>query len=288
MKKYVISTDSNADLPKEYIDEHNIVIIPHYYDIDGVEYGGELNLTPHEFYDKMRKGATPTTMASNPGVIYDTFTKYVNDGYDILHISFSSALSSGYNNICSGAREVMEENPGSVIEVIDSATVSLCQGMMVMKAATLLSEGCSLKENAAWIKEHINNFCVQFTVDDLVYLMRGGRLSKTSAFIGSIISLKPILVVNSEGALIPCGTVRGRKRSLSTLVDNMKESIDKTGLAPETICIVHGDVLEDAMYVKNLIEKIYDCNIIINTISPSIGSHSGPGALGLIYIGESR
>ncbi len=289
MRDFIITADSNCDLLPEYIKAKNIGIIPHYYDIEGITYGDEINLTPKEFYDKMREGFMPTTTASNPAVIRETFQSLVSRGFDILHISFSSALSGGHSNVVTGAREICEENPEAKIIVLDSLNVSLGEGMVVMKAADLKEEGKTLEETAAWLEEHRLNFCVQFTVDDLFHLQRGGRLSKMTAIIGSMINVKPILVVNNDGALIASSTTRGRRKSLNTIVSNMESQLGRFRDEKNVICVVHADALEDAQYVVNLIkERLHTDNVMVNTVSPSIGAHSGPGAIGICYMGESR
>lgn len=289
MKEFVITTDSNSDLLPSYIKEKNIGIISHYYDLEGITYGEDHLLSAKEFYDKMRAGIMPTTMASNPAVIRETFQNYVNEGYDVLHISFSSALSGGCNNVMVGAQEICEENEGAKIIVIDSLNVSLGQGMVIMKAVAMREQGKSIDEVAAWIEEHKLEFCVQFTVDDLYHLHRGGRVSRATAIVGSMINIKPILVVNNEGQLVSNGTTRGRKKSLATLVDNMLSTMGKYQNEQNVVCVVHGDVEEDANFLVNLIkEKLHIDNIVVNTVSPSIGAHSGPGAIGICYMGEHR
>ena len=230
----------------------------------------------------------PTTMASNPAVIHSTFLKLITEGKEVLHISFSSALSGGCSNVAAGARELCEEYTDAKIIVVDSLNASLGQGLMVMKAVELKESGKEIDEIADWLLQHISNFCVQFTVNDLFHLQRGGRISKVSAFVGSMINLKPILVVNDEGKLVPSGTVRGRKKSLSTIVANMVKEMGEA-VEAETICVVHGDALEEAEYVAKLIKDIVkEANVIINVISPSIGAHSGPGAIGICFWGENR
>ncbi len=289
MKNFVITADSNSDLLDEYIKEKQIGIIPHYYDLEGNTYGDEINLTPKEFYDKMRGGLMPTTMASNPEVIRRTFQGYVDQGLDILHISFSSALSGGCSNVVTGANEICEENPGAKIIVIDTLNASMGEGMFVMKAVQLKEEGKSIDETASWLETHKQEFCVRFTVDDLNHLHRGGRISKTTAIIGSMINIKPILYLNPEGQLVALSTARGRKKSLATICNDMLESMGKYKDSNEVICIAHGDAFEDASYLADLIrEKLPDRKIIINYVSPSIGSHSGPGAIGLCFMGERR
>lgn len=289
MRKFVITTDSNSDLTKEYIRENEIGIIPHYYDIDEVVYGGETELDSKDFYDKMRQGVMPTTMASNPAVILDTFKEYIMQGFDILHISFSSALSGGCSNVMLGAREIQEEFSDCKIVVVDTMNVSLGQGMVVMTAKEMQKEGRTLEETADWIEAHKQEFCVQFTVDDLFHLSRGGRISKATAVVGSVIGMKPILYVNESGALVSLSTVRGRKKSLAALVSNMEERMGAYKEKNHVICIVHGDALEDAKYLEKLVkEKWNTSSVVMNTISPSIGAHSGPGAIGLCFMGEKR
>ena len=289
MKEFAITTDSNSDLLQSYIKEKGIGIISHYYNLEGVTYGEDFVLSTKDFYDKMRQGMMPTTMASNPAVIRDTFQNYINQGFDVLHISFSSALSGGYNNVAVGAMEICEENPEAKIIVIDTLNVSLSQGMVIMKAVELREQGMSIDEVAAWIEEHKLEYCVQFTVDDLFHLNRGGRVSKTKAIVGTMISIKPILVVNNNGELVASGTTRGRKKSLMTIVDNMIANMGQYKVEDNVICVVHGDVEDDANFVVSLIkEKLHTDNIIVNSISPSIGAHSGPGAIGICYRGEHR
>ncbi len=289
MKGFVITADSNSDLLEAYIKEKQIGIIPHYYDLEGVTYGDEINLTPKEFYDKMRGGQMPTTMASNPEVIRRTFQGYVDQGLDILHISFSSALSGGCSNVVTGANEICEENPGAKIIVIDTLNASLGEGMFVMKAVQLREEGKTVDEAAAWLEEHKQEYCVRFIVDDLNHLHRGGRISKTTAVIGSMINIKPILYLNPEGQLVALSKERGRKKSLVSICNDMLNNMGRYKDSDEPICIVHGDALEDAQYLADLIhEKLPARSIIINTISPSIGAHSGPGAIGLCYMAEVR
>ncbi len=289
MKDFIITADSNSDLLGEYIKEKKIGIIPHYYDLEGITYGDEINLTPKEFYDKMRKGLMPTTMASNPEVIRKTFQGYVDQGLDILHISFSSALSGGCSNVVSGANEICEENPGAKIIVLDTLNASMGEGMFVMKAVQMKEEGKSIDEIAAWLEEHKQDFCVYFTVDDLNHLHRGGRISKTTAIIGSMINIKPILYVNPEGQLVAKSTARGRKKSLSTICNDMIDCMGKYKDAEDPICIAHGDAREDADFLAEMIrEKLPSRKLIINYVSPSIGAHSGPGAIGLCFMGEKR
>jgi len=289
MRDFVITADSNSDLLEDYIKDKKIGIIPHYYDLEGITYGDEILLTPKEFYDKMRTGLMPTTMASNPDVIRKTFQGYVDQGLDVLHISFSSALSGGCSNVVTGALDICDENPGAKIIVVDTLNASLGEGMFIMKAVRMKEEGKTIDEVVAWLEEHKQEFCVRFTVDDLNHLHRGGRISKTTAFIGSMINIKPILYLNAEGQLVALSSSRGRKKSLATICNNMIESMGKYKDSDDPICIAHGDSYEDAKYLEELIlEQLPNKTIIINYVSPSIGAHSGPGAMGLCFMGEKR
>lgn len=289
MRDFIITTDSNSDLPAEYINKNQIIVIPHYYDMDGITYGDEVVLSPKEFYDRMRTGSMPTTMASNPAVIDTTFRKIISDGYDILHISFSSVLSGGYNNVSVGAQMILEELPNAKIHVIDSLNASLGQGLLIMKAVSMRNAGNSLGEIVAWLEENKLHYCAQVTVDDLHHLSRGGRLSKTSAILGSMMNVKPILYVDDNGALQALQTVRGRKKSLSTLALNMEERVGSYKDRQDVIGIIHGDAPEDATYLEHIVrEKYPNAEIVINAISPSIGAHSGPGTVGLCFVAERR
>lgn len=289
MREFFITTDSNSDLPQEYIDKFGTVIIPQYYSFEDVVYGDELNMAPAEFYDRMKNGELPQSQANNPAVIEEKFRKVLEKGADIIHVAFSSALSSSYNNVCMVANELREQYPDAKITVIDTLMVSLGESIMVIYANDLKTKGASYEEiveKLEAIKSHIN---AQFTVDDLFHLQRGGRVSKTTAMVGTVLNLKPSMFVNAAGALTASGTVRGRKKSIQGMIDRMKDSL---GDAPDyslPVGIVHANCLEDA---QALAEKVKNetgyKTVIINDISPSIGTHTGPGAMGLLYYGAKR
>jgi len=289
MRDFYITTDSNSDLPQEYIDKFGTTIIPQYYSFGDTVYGDELNMSPAEFYDRMKDDELPQSQANNPAVIEDKFRAILDKNADIIHIAFSSALSGSYNNVCMVARELLEEYTDAKITVIDSLNVSLGESIMVIYANTLKSKGTSYDEiitNLEDFKHHIN---VQFTVDDLFHLQRGGRVSKTTAVVGSALNLKPFLYVTNEGALSSNGTVRGRKKSISTLVDRMVATLEPQTDYTLPVGIVHGNCIEDARVLADMIKsKSKYTNVIINDISPSIGTHSGPGALGVIYYGQVK
>ena len=289
MRDFIITTDSNSDLPEEYIKKLGTVIIPQYYSFGDTVYGDELHMPPAEFYERMKNGELPQSQANNPAVIEDKFRSVLDRGLDIIHIAFSSALSGSYNNVCMVARELEEEYPEARITVIDSLNVSLGETILLLHATELKDKGSSYDEiitDLETYKQHIN---VQFTVDDLFHLQRGGRVSKTTALVGSALNLKPFLTVTDAGTLISDGTARGRKKSIRTLVDRMKDTLEDTPDTSVPVGIVHGNCIEDANTVAELVKSETGfTNIIINDISPSIGTHAGPGALGILYYGKRK
>lgn len=290
MREIIISTETNSDLSQEFLDKNGIMVIPHYYNVEETMYGEEGNcLTIKEFYDEMRAGKKVGTAASNPGVILDKFTEVAKEGKDILHISFSSGLSGGYQNIVNGANEVMEEYPDCKIMVVDTLSASLGEGLMIQLALNLKAEGKSIEEIAKEVEETSLHVSVQFTVDDLEYLYRGGRLSKTSAVLGTVINLKPVLHINDEGKLVALAKVRGRKKSLSAMLDNMEAKLGAYKDKQIFIGIIHGDCEEDALLLKSMVEERFGYkDFMIEPIGPSIGAHSGPGTLGLVFLGDAR
>ena len=289
MKDFRITTDSNSDLPKEYIEQLGTVIIPQYYSFGDTVYGDELHMPPAEFYERMKNGELPQSQANNPAVIEEKFRAILDRGCDIIHIAFSSALSGSYNNVCMVARELSEEYTDAKITVIDSLNVSLGESIMVIYANNLKAKGASHDEVVSAIEEFKNHINVQFTVDDLFHLQRGGRVGKTTAVVGSALNLKPFLYVTSAGTLSSDGTTRGRKKSLRTLVERMKATLSEDTDYSLPVAIVHGNCFEDAKAVANMVkEETAFTDIIINDISPSIGTHAGPGALGLIYYGQPK
>lgn len=271
------------------MEAHHTTIIPQYYSFGDTVYGDERNMPPSEFYERMKGGALPGSQANNPAVIHEKFEALLKDGFDILHVAFSSALSGSYNNVCVTARELLEDYPDRKIIVIDSLNVSLSEAIMVMRGDLYKADGHTLEETAAFLEEFKTHMNVQFTVDDLFHLQRGGRVSKTTAIVGSALNLKPFMFVNAEGKLSAAGTVRGRKKSLRTLVDRMKATLYENCDTSIPVGIVHGNCPKDAELVAGYVRSETGfTNIIINDISPSIGSHAGPGAIGILYYGKEK
>ena len=288
MKDFIISTDSTADLPQSYLKENNIALHPLYYIVGGKEYGfGISELSPKDFYESMRNGKMPTTSSSNPEYITNLMKKQIGRGYDILHISFSSGLSCSYNNAAVCARNVMEEVPNANILVVDSLCATVGQGLIVHRAVQLKKQGKTMEEIAEWIKENRQHIVHQFIVDDLFHLVRGGRLSKSTAFFGTALRIQPLLYLDHKGRISNIGKVRGRKKALNTLADNIEEKIK--GFELDTVFISHGDCIEDAIYLADRIKNKYGIeNIMVNDICPTIGAHTGLGTVVVSYFGNER
>ena len=286
---YVITTDTCCDLPKDYLKEKEIEEVSLYYNMNGSVYGNDQEMDIKEFYDRMRGGEMPTTMAANPEELEEMFEKYLSVGKSVLHLAFSSELSSSCGNAMVAARELNEKYTDNKVIVIDTLAASLGQGLMVYKAEELRQNGKTIDETATWLEENKLHFCHQFTVDDLNHLYRGGRVSKLTAVAGTIIQIKPILHVSDEGKLVPIGKARGRKKSLTALVDNMQRTMGSYRDKNDIVFISHGDALEDAEYVANLVKERFGIEkFLINPVSPTIGAHSGPGTIALFYMGEKR
>lgn len=289
MEKYLITTDNMTDLPDAYRQEHGLPMMSLTYLMDGVTYTAENSLSSEEFYKKMREGCMPTTSQVNPEEAKEKLKEFLQINKNIIHIAFSSGLSGTFNSVRLAASELMEEQPDCRITVIDSLAASMGEGLLVHKALEKQASGADYEEMTAWLEEYRYHVCHNFTVDDLFHLYRGGRVSKTAAVLGTMINLKPVLHVDDEGHLIPLSKVRGRKKSLHILVDNMEKQMGAYRGENDTVFISHGDCYEDAVYVKELVQKRFGIEkFLINPVGPTIGAHSGPGTLALFFIGEKR
>ncbi len=288
MMDYIISADNMGDLPESYIQEKQISLMSLSYMIDGETYNQENSLPSGEFYDKMRRGSMPTTSQVNPEETRKILENMLEKSNHIIHIAFSSGLSGTYNSTRLAAQELMEERDCR-ITVIDSLCASLGEGLLIYYAVALREAGKSYDEVVEWLEGHKLNICHDFTVDDLFHLYRGGRVSKAAAVIGTMISLKPVLHVDNEGHLIPVSKVRGRKKSLLALVDNMEKKIGSWKEKNDIVFISHGDCIEDAEFVREQVEERFGIHrFIINPVGPTIGAHSGPGTVALFYLGDMR
>lgn len=290
MARFIITTDSTCDLPESYLKEHDIDVHPLYYRFGEDVYGDDKQLTHKEFYDRMRAGEMPTTMATNPTRSYEIFENRIKNGEkDILHIAFSSGLSSSCQNAVIAANEVKEAYPDANIIVIDSLSASLGEGLVVYKAVQMMEEDESIEEVADYVRNLLLHVAHHFTVDDLFHLYRGGRVSKATAIVGTIAGIKPNLHVDDEGYLKPLSKVRGRKKALTALVDTMEKTMGSYKDQNDVVMIGHDDTCEDAQFVADLIKERFGINnIVMNTICPTIGAHTGTGIIALFFLAEAR
>ncbi|MBU3210622.1 DegV family protein [Clostridium algidicarnis] len=285
----VIITDSSCDLPLDYINDAKVSflgLISNFKGNDYVEDFGQ-TLSYKAFYDGVRNGEMPTTSQINSYRFFEEFEKHVKENKSIIYLAFSSALSGTYNSSLIAKSEILEKYPDADITIIDTRSASLGVGLIVYHAYEMLNNGSSKDEIISWVEDNklkVNHF---FTVDDLNHLKRGGRISPTSAFVGTILDIKPILYVNDLGELIPFTKVKGRKKAIRTLFDNFKDRV--VNPEDQIIFISHGDCLDDALFLKSLIEKEFKVKgFKINFVGQAIGSHSGPGILTLFFIGNNR
>jgi DegV family protein with EDD domain len=285
----IIITDSNCDLPEEYLRENNIPVIPFHFNLNGEDYEDNFgkSISYKNFYDELRKGAMSTTSQISPYTYEEYFRKYVNKGCSIIYIAFSSALSESYNHSLLARENVLQEFPSADITVIDSKAASVGQGILVQKTVDMFKDGKTNKEIIIWLESNKMKVNQWFTVDSLDYLKRGGRLSATSAYLGTMMNVKPVLIVDKDGKLSPVKKVRGRKKAISELFNELKNTA--TNINEETVYISHADCLEDAQYLQDLINnELTVKEVVINNLGPIIGTHTGPGLLCLAFMGQER
>jgi DegV family protein with EDD domain len=287
---YKIITDSTTDLPAGLADDLGLHIIPMRFTIDGRDYlntPDEKDLPSHDFYEMLRAGKTSVTTQINGETFKDEVRPYLDSGLDILYLCFSSGLSSTFSSILFSSEDLREKYPERKIIIIDTLAASMGEGLIAYHAALCQKQGMDIEEAAAWVENNKLRLAHWFTVDSLNHLKRGGRVSGSAAFVGTMLSIKPVMYVDNEGHLIPFEKVRGRRNSLDALVAHMeKTAVDPSG---QTVFISHGDALADAQYVEKLIrERMGVKTTYINPIGPVIGTHSGPGTVALFFLAEKR
>ena len=307
--KFEIITDSSANLTDTLIEKYDLKIISLSYFIGEEEYlsykeGVKTDYS--EFYARIRKKEEARTSLANYEECMRVLRPIAESGRDILYIGFSSALSGTFQNVSNCMQELRTKHPDQKLLCVDSLSASMGEGLLVYHALELAQRGATIEETLEWVENHKMNICQWFTVDDLFFLKRGGRLSGAAALAGSLLEIKPILHIDEEGRLVMVSKVKGRKKSLNALVQHMGlDLIDHrrniTGLCiqllqetvvkikPQKIFIAHGDCLEDAQYLADGIKaKLGLEDIEINYVDPVIGVHSGPGTIALFYYGKTR
>ena len=288
MKDFVIMTDSCCDLSGEMADQLGLAVLPLTVVQDDVEYKNYLDhreLDPKDFYSRIRAGSMGSTSAVNVDTFKNAMEPILKEGKDILCLSFSGALSTTYQSAVIASKELEETYSEGKIIVIDTLCASLGQGMLIWLAGREKTAGKSIDEVAAYVRETIPHLCHFFTVNDLNHLKRGGRVSATTALVGTMLQIKPILHVDDEGRLISIGKARGRKASIAALLDK----IDELCIDTDTFFISHGDCQDEVAEMAAQIKERFGAKEVhINYVGPVIGNHTGAGVIALFFVGKHR
>lgn len=286
-RPYKLYGDSTADLSEEILSGMDVSIIRLTFEMNGKTYSdGDISM--ETFYKKLREGAMSKTSQIAPSTYEEIFEKEILAGNDVLYLGFSSGLSGSFNSSCIARDNLLEKYPDAKIICIDSLCASTGEGLLLYKADEKKKSGMDIDNLAKWLEATKLHLCHVFTVDDLKFLRRGGRVSATAAFAGTLLGIKPVLNVDNDGHLIPQGKVRGRKHSLEKLVDMMQERVG--GWENPVVMICQGDSMEDAEYVEKLVKERFgkQTDVKICYTGTVIGSHSGPGTIALFFMGEER
>ncbi len=288
MSNYVIFTDSACDLSSKILKQWEVKYIDLNFNFEGEnKILTRKDIEISDFYEQMRNGAIAKTSAINPDGFISAFENTLKEGLDIFYLAFSSGLSTTFNSARIAGEELKEKYPDRKIICADSLCASAGQGLLLHYVCEKKQQGASIEELAEYTDSIKLSLCHWFTVDDLVYLKRGGRISPTVAFVGGILGIKPVLHVDNEGKLVSVSKVRGRKASLLALVEKYGEAAinAQDGIA----YISHADSLEDAQFLKAQLMEKYNATVeIITEIGPVIGAHSGPGTMALFFLGNER
>ena len=288
MNEYVIFTDSCCDVSPELLAKWGVPYANMTFSFDGEdkEYIGT-DISNHDFYDRMRQGAHARTAAINADTFARAFTPLLEEGKDVLYVAFSSGLSTTVNSAHMAAAELKESYPDRKIIIVDTLAASAGGGLMVYMAVAKKNEGATIEENTAYIESLVPQHCIWFTVDDLEYLKRGGRVSPLVAFAGGVLGIKPILQMDAEGHLVKVSTARGRKKAIEALAEKYAELSYEEKNTP--IFISHAEAENDAKQLADILMQRHGAEVtLITEIGPVIGSHAGPGTIALFFIGKHR
>jgi len=285
MSSFTIAVDSSCDLPPEYIREHGIEVLSMPFELDDVPHnqGYWQEISGEAYYNALGSGSVAKTSQINPEAFITAFTEYAKQGKDVVFLILSSGLSATYYNAEIALKEVKESYPDCKIYPIDSVNATSGHGLLAMLAVKKREEGFSAGETAAWLEKKKHSCLALFTVDDLMYLHRGGRLSRFSAVAGSVLKIKPVLNIAPDGTLGLKDKVRGRKAAMKLLVDQIKRSID-AGTTLDTVLIIHTNCPEDARTFAEMLEAAISIRrVIIMMMGPIIGAHVGPGTIAVTF-----
>ena len=290
MMSYLIFADVSLDIDKEFAKENDIRYVPMEYVLGEETYNctePEDDEMMHNYYDKLRNKITTHTSQIVPYNYTSIFEPLIKEGQSVLYISLSSGLSNTYESALMAANEIKEEYPDSEIEIVDSYAATGGMGILVELAVNNRKAGMSISENAEWLRAHAKNVNHWFKVEDLMYLKRGGRVSATTAVVGTALNIKPILTINSEGKLDTIDKKRGNKQALKSLIEHFEDTYDET--LGKLVYITCADCKDEAEKLKEvLLEKYPDLTVRMTMLSPIIGAHTGPDMLALIHLGKQR
>ncbi len=293
MSDYILSCCSTADMPADYFEKKNIPYVCFRYVINGVEYPDDLGITVsfEEFYNKIAAGAMPTTSQVNVGQYMDFFEPLLKEGKDILHIAFSSGLSGSFNSAVIARGELLEKYPDRKLFIVDSLSASSGYGLLVDMAVDMRNSGASIEEVHAWVEQNKLNVHHWFFSTDLTHYKRGGRISATSATMGTLLNICPLLNMSCDGKLTPQKKIRGKKRVMEEIVQTMEDHA-QNGTAYTGKCFISNSACyEDARKVADMVEERFPAlkgQVMINSIGTVIGSHTGPGTVALFFYGDKR
>lgn len=293
MLNYVLTCCSTVDLPLDYLKERKIPFASFHYILDGEEYLDDLGqtLSFEEFYNRITAGSMPTTSQVSVGQYVDLFEPFLRDGKDILHISFSSGLSGSYNSVIMAKDHLLSKYPDRKIQIVDSLGASSGYGLLVDTAADLRDNGTALEEVYTWLEENKLNVHHWFFSTDLSHYKRGGRISATSAIVGNLLNVCPLLNMSSDGKLTPRNKIRGKKKVIKEIV-RMMEIHAKNGIDYSGKCFISNSACyDDARKVADLIEEkfpLLNGRVMINSVGTVIGSHTGSGTVALFFFGDKR
>lgn len=288
MRDFVIVTDSNSDIPIDIIQKYKIPIAEIECTIDGKDIKENLinNMDLKGFYESMKKGIVPHTSMISPAVYINIFENILKQNKDVIYICISSQLSGTYNSALIARDYLLPIYKEGKIEVIDSLSATMQQGLLVYEAYKLKENGQTFQDIVNWLKNNLQKFNVWFMVDDLDYLKNGGRISSAEAIIGKTLNIKPILTVNKEGKIVTVEKVRGRKKAMHTITDKFKKQ--QYDIRDSVVCILHSDCEEDAEILRNEVKEFSPKEILFNEVRTVIGTHTGPNALAIAFYGEER
>jgi DegV family protein with EDD domain len=293
MSDYVLTSSSTLDMPLSYMKKRDIPFVCFHFNIDGEEFPDDLGTTvPFEvFYDKIAKGALPTTSQVNVGQFIEFFEPFLKAGKDILHISLSSGLSGSYNSARAAREELLQKYAQRKIFLVDSLGASSGYGMLVDAAADMRDNGTSIEDLNSWLEENRLNIHHWFFSTDLSHYKRGGRISATSATVGALLNICPLMNMNDEGKLIPRTKIRGKKTVIKEIVRRM-ETHAQNGVEYSGKCFISNSACyDDARMVADLVEEKFphlNGPVMINSVGTVIGAHTGPGTVALFFFGDKR